>query len=408
MKRLAIVLTALLLSATVVPPAMGQTSRSAYNGTHVSFETADNAVTNYTVDGAQTFSSVTVQSQSSAKSGGLLGAGTSLSAVTTLNASVVSLDARTNASATVEARNGATLTAHDNGHGILLVEPGNSSQYVLANLSNGANASAAGNSQVSVTTANGTKGTFLVVGAGNVTVNKNGDVAAKLGKDGRLVFRAYPDGKDDGDEKQEKLIADGKAKAEAYVMTEGKNTVVDTVSYGQNTTVEAKQTGAGAVNVTVDRAANEGTVVITSVSRKVMNASEDLEVRVSGEAKAAVRASTYTQLRSAVGSERSRYLVESAGSENAQADANAEILVAVNHFSKRTISMQAASPAQGTTTSDDTTTSGDETTADDSGTTNSGGDTTGEIDGSSGTIPGFTPITAVVALLAAALLARLR
>ena len=413
MKRLAIVLTALLLGATVAPTAVGQ-SASAYNGTHVSFGTTENAVTNYSVDGERTFSAVKVQSESSAKSGGLLGADVSLSAVTKLNAAGISLGATSKTEATVRTDSGATLTAHDNGHGILVVESGNSSQYVLANLSAGANASAAGDSQVSVTTANGTKGTFIVVGDGNVTVNKQGDVAAHLGTDGRLVFRAYPDGKDEGDEKQEQLIADGTAKAEAYVMAEGEQTVVDTISYGRNTTVEAKQAGQGAVNVTVDRATHEGCIVITTVSEQVLNTTEDVEVQVSGNAKAAAKASTYTQLESAIGSERSRYLIEDpkSASGSANANATAEVVVAVNHFSERTISMQSSAAAAGGTTTADGATNGGSTT--DAGTTNGGGgagttSANGEnADGSSGSIPGFTPITAVVALLAAALLARLR
>ena len=165
-------------------------------------------------------------------------------------------------------------------------------------------------------------------------------------------------------------------------------------SGSQNTTVETAETAEGEVTLAVERTTHEGTVLVTSVSEKALNASEDLEVAVDGEA--AVEAETHTQLKSAVGSDQSRYVVESAGS--ASADASADVLVAVNHFSERTVSMQSASDEQTTDeSSDETTQAGmdDETMSD--------GD-----DGSSGSTPGFTATASVVALLAAALFARLR
>jgi PGF-CTERM protein len=420
MKRLSIALTMLVLTATVTPAvAMGQSatfgqqeaSGQAYAGTHVSFDTDERAVTDYAVRGETMLDSVAVQSESEVENGGLVDAGASLSAVTQIEGAGLSLAAESETEARVEAEGSATITAHDNGRGVLVVAAGNQSDYVVANVSDGANASAETDSQVEVTTENGTTGTFIVVGEGNATVNDEGDVTAHLGEDGRLVFRSYPDGKDDGDEKQEDLIAEGDAKAEAYVMAEnasesGEETeneseqvVVDTVSYGENTTVETAETAEGEVTLAVNRTTHEGTVLVTSVSEKALNASEDLEVAVDGEA--AVEAETHTQLKSAVGSDQSRYVVESAGS--ASADASADVLVAVNHFSERTVSMQSASDEQTTEesqadeSSDETTQAGmdDETTSD--------GD-----DGSSGSTPGFTATASVVALLAAALFARLR
>jgi PGF-CTERM protein len=268
-----------------------------------------------------------------------------------------------------------------------------------------------------VTTENGTEATFLVVGEGDATVNDDGDVTARLGEDARLVFRSYPEGKDDRDEKQEDLIAQGEAKAEAYVMADGGNesetgddeqVVVDTVSYGDNTTVEVAESAEGKISLAVNRTTHEGTIVVTSVSEQALNATEDLEVAVDGEA--AVEARTYSQLQSAVGSDQSRYVVESAASGSA--DASADVLVAVNHFSERTISMQ--SSASEATTEEETVS--DETTGDESDrTTQDGasGETTSESDeptstGDGADVPGFTAAAAVVALLGAALLARLR
>jgi len=264
-----------------------------------------------------------------------------------------------------------------------------------------------------VTTENGTEGTFIVVGEGNATVNDDGDVTAHLGEDGRLAFRAYPDGKDDGDDEQERLIADGQAKAETYVMSDGEETVVDTVQYGQNTTVEAAESAEGAVNVTVNRTTHEGTVLLTSVSDEALNATESLTVRVDGEA--AAEAGTYTQLESAIGSDQSRYMVESGG----EASAGADVLVAVNHFSERTVTMASSDGGAETTTADGDGETTEEATTDDSATTedsddadadatdadDESGDDAADNDGG---VPGFTAATAVVALLAAALIARLR
>ncbi|UPV76000.1 PGF-CTERM sorting domain-containing protein [Halorussus limi] len=427
MKRLASALVLLVVTASVVPAATAvaapaetrQTSGEAYSGTHVSFEVSNSAVTDYAVDNETLLDSVRVQSQSNVEDGGLVDLGASLSAVTRIEGAGLSVGAKTTTEASVRAENGANLTVHDNGRGVLVVESGDQSDYVVANLSSGADASAESDSQVEVTTESGTNGTFLVVGEGNVTVNDEGDVTATLGEDGRLVFRSYPDGKDDGDDRQERLIANGEAKAEAYVMADGGETVVDTVSYGANTTVEAAETAEGEVSFTVNRTTHEGTVLLTSVSEKALNASDGLEVTVDGEAAAEAR--TYTQLKSAIGSDQSRYVVESAG--GASADASADVLVAVNHFSERTVSMQSAdstseTTSDGETTTDDgQTTTGDQTTAADGETTEDGEspgvetNTTTVVDDETdngASVPGFTGAAAIVALAGAAMLARRR
>lgn len=406
MERLATALMVLVVTASVAPTAMGQASGPAYAGTHVSFDTSERAVTDYAVHGETMLDSVKVESQSSVENNAVVDVGASLSAVTRVEGAALGLEAESETEARVEADNGATLTAHDNDRGIFVVASGDQSNYAVANLSSDANASAEGDSRVSVTTDNGTQGTFIVVGDGNATVNDDGDVTASLGENGRLVFRAYPEGKDDADDEQERLIAEGTAKAETYVMAadddgddsdDGDNqTVVDTVSYDDNTTVSESQTAEGAVELTVNRTTHEGTVVITSVSEKALDATDDLQVSVGGEA--ATEAATYTQLESAMGSDQSRYMVESGGS----AEASADVLVAVNHFSERTISLQSGDGDQATTTEEP---ADDETAGDD----DSGGDDAdaGDADNDGG-VPGFTSVTAVVALLAAALIARLR
>ena len=446
MRRLATALTVLVLVASIAPStvagsiapataasttpnAPGQASGEAYAGTHVTFDAAERAVTDYAVHGETMLDAVKVESQSSVEGGALVDVGASLSAVTEIDGAGVSVGATTETEARVEADNGATLTAHDNDRGILVVESGDQSDYVEANLSAGANASAESDSQVEVTTENGTEGTFIVVGEGNATVNDDGDVTAHLGEDGRLVFRAYPDGKDDSDDEQEQLIADGDAKAEAYVMaaserddgtettsdgdengTDGeREVVVDAVSYDDNTTVETVSAAEGEVTLAVNRTTHEGTILVTSVSETVLDASDDLTVSVDGQA--ATEAATHSQLKSAIGSEQSRYTVESAG----EASASADVLVAVNHFSERTVSMESASDDAGAETTDD----GESETTDDGETTTDVGttddtaadgetDETTDVEDNDGGVPGFGVTAAVVALVGAALLARAR
>ena len=226
---------------------------------------------NYQFDGKPLVNLVMVQSTESAESGGLISVGASLSAVTNLDGSAVSFSAKTKTSATVKTEGSAKMEAHDNENGILVVSAGEDSQYVQANLSADTETNVESDKQMSVTTSDGTKGIFLVVGDGEVTVNNEGNISAKLGQDGKLVFRSCPEGKNDDDVKQEQLIAEGKAAAEVHVMEKSGKTVADAINYSQDTTVTAKQSAENTVSVMVDRASHEGTVVITTVSESAIS-----------------------------------------------------------------------------------------------------------------------------------------
>lgn len=393
MRTIALALSALLVLAGAAPASASIWSQDAagYDGTHVTFATEANAIVDYTVDGTTVLRSVEIQSQSEAESSGVVDAGTSLSAMSNLEGSAVSTSSETAAGATLTTESGATLEAHDNGHGIMVVAAGDESQYVQANVSSNTEAEANADGTVTVTSDDGTEGTFIVLGEGNATVNEDGDVVAELESDSKLVFRSYPDGKDDGDEKQEAMIADGTAAGEVHVMAEESGeTTVDTVTYAQDTTIEAEQSAEGEVEMTIDRARHEGKIVITSVSESAISSTEDLSVTVDG--KAAAEASSHSELRGAIGSDNSKYMVRQASS----ASADAEVLVAVNHFSERTVRMS----SQGTPSDDG---------SDGSGSDGSGDDGSGD-DGtpSSGTTPGFGALIALVALGGALYLVRLR
>ena len=410
MKKIAVVLAVLSVTAALpvgsVTAQQSDTDASAYTGTHVSFDTKADALTNYSVDGITVVESV----ETSSKADASVGLDVALSAVTDLEASGLSLGATSETNATVTAESGATLHAHDNPKGTLVVAATDESQYVTANLSADATAAQAGNSRI-IVEKDGQFGAFVVVGNGSVTVNDAGNVSADLSEGARLVFRSYPDGRTDGDKQTERLIANGDAAVEVYVMQDGGETTVDTVHYSEDTTVEMTERTTENVTVTVDRSVDKGTVVVTAISEDALDATENLSVMVDGEA--AVRAESYTELQSAAnGGDTSKYLVQETSAEG---EANA--LVAVNHFSKRQVTMSSDGPAStsDSTTSDgdgsDATTSDAETTESDETTTDGDGSDTTTSDAETTTstsAPGFGAGLAVVALAGVVLLVRRR
>jgi len=378
MRITALLCVVVVLGASVAPAAAASTQSSTYAGTNVSFETNSNAVVDYAVGGTTMAQSIRVQSQSDAESGGLLGGGAGLSAVTHLDGSGLSLDSKTQTKASVKTDSGATLSAHDDGRGVLVVDAGGQSQYVTANVSSSGSAKAEGDGRVVVTADDGTEGTFLVVGDGSVTVNDAGNVAAELGSNGKLVFRSYPNGRSDADKQQERLISDGTAAAEVYVMPTAKGSsemAADVVSYGEDTTVTVTQESEGTVKMTADRSSHEGRVIITTVSKQAISSTDGLRVNVDGEA--AAKATSYSELRSAAnGGDASKFLVRN----DASAEASADVLVAVNHFSERQVTMS----------------------------DNSSGSAGASGQSSTSGQPGFGVVVALLGLLAAAGLARFR
>lgn len=364
-----------------------------YAGTHTSFEASDNAVLDYAVDGETMMESVKVQSQSQAQSQSGIDVGTELSAVTDFTGAALSVDAKTETSATVTTDSGAQLQAHDNPRGILVVQSGDEAQYVSVNVSASSQTEIESDQRVVVTSEDGTKGTFIVVGDGEVTVNDQGNVTADLSENSQLVFRSYADDRDDEDQQQEQLIADGTAAAEVYVMqkTEGSSeTVADVVQYGEDTTVEVTQQSEGTVKMTAERSEQQGKIIITSIPDAVISSTDDIQVTVDGEA--AAQASSYSDLESAANNgETSKFLVR----QQSSGDANADVLVALNHFSTREVTMEESS-------SDDSGSDGDTTSSD-----GSGGDGENE-DQTSAQAPGFGIGVALVALIGVALYAHRR
>ena len=387
MKQIATALTALLVIASVAPAgvaagAPADQQAEAYSGAHVSFDVENSAVTNYAVDGDVVAESVAVESQSDheSRAGVDVGADAGLSAVTDVAGAETSLAAQSSTRASVDVGGSAEITAHDSEHGVLVVDAGGESQYVEVGLASDAEAEQESESRVVATTSNGTETAFVVVGEGEVTTNENGNVTASLGEEARLVTRSYEERSED-DERTEAFIANGTATAEVYLTERDGEAVADTIEYGQDTAVEVTERSESEVRMTAERATEEGTVVIASVSDAALAASDSLTVTVDGEA--AAEASSHAELRNAAdGGDSSAYAVRQSGS----AEASAEVLVAVNHFSEREIVVGGADDGA----DEETTTESGDGESDDGESSDGGGQ------------PGFGVTAALAALLSLA------
>jgi len=337
MKRTVAILAMLVVSAVAPATALaGAADQQAYSGSHVAFDTGSSAVVDYTVDGEQTIESVRVQSQSTAESNLGLGASAGLEAVTAIAGSAVTLDSRAAANASLRTESGASMRAHDNGHGSLVVTADDAAQYVALNVSADSEADQASDQRVVYETDSGATAAAMVVGDGNVSVTEDGNLTAAVAEDSRLVVRSYTEARSDAEATEERMIVNETAAASVYLMQQGDATVSDTVTYGRDTSVEVSERAASRVNVTVERTASEGRVVITHVSNETFESAEDVQVAVDGEA--AASASSYAELRQATqGGDSSKYMVRQGSS--AQASADARVLVGINHFSTRTVTM---------------------------------------------------------------------
>ena len=368
---------ALLLVASVTAPvaaASTENTQEGQAGAFVSFEAESNAVVDYSVDGTTVVENVSVQSESEASGGSNVDLGGSadfsgagLSVASSMQAS---------GSAMIQSESGATIESHDNQRGVLVIRPGGGSQVAAINVSSDAEAESESESRVVIEKDDGTQAVVLATGDAEVTVTDEGDVEGRTGENGTLVYRQYDGERSDSDESQEQFIANGTATAELYYQQasesgdSGSDRAVNVVNYGQDTSVEVTERSASTLNATVERSQSEGKVVLVSVSEAAMESAESTSVYVDGEA--AAEASSYSEVASAAdGGDNSAFLVRSSSS----AEATTDVVVGINHFSEREMSMQS---------------DGSE------GATSSGGQ------------PGFGVGLAVVALAGAALLATRR
>ena len=332
---LALLLVVSAVGAAAAPAATQQAEGEAYSGAFVAFETTGTAVSDYAVDGSVVVENVSMQSASEAEGG--LDAG--LSSVTGIDAAGLSVDSRTDASATLASESGAKMETHDNQRGVVQIRADGESQVVHASVDGEAESES--DKRVVVTSDDGTQGTFVVVGDGDATVNEEGDVVAQVDGDGQLVYRQYNGERDEEDETQEQMIQNGTATAEVYVHgaaesgsgSESNGTSV--VEYGQDTTVEVQERSESRINMTAERTESQGKIIITTVSDETFGSADSTEVFVDGEA--AAQADSYGEVQQATqNGDNSRYLVR----QSSSAEAATDVVVGINQFSERQVSMQ--------------------------------------------------------------------
>jgi hypothetical protein len=233
---------------------------------------------------------------------------------------------------------------------------------VHANLSSDSEANSESEERVVVTKDDGSQGTFIVVGDGEVVVNDEGNVTAEVEEGSQLVYRQYTDGeRSENDEQQERMIQNGTATAEVYLESaaessqdsaengsdDGEEAAASVVEYGQDTTVEVTSRSENSINMTAERTQSEGKVVLTSVSEEAISNAEDIEVLVDGEA--AAEADSYSEVEQAAqDGDSSAYYV----SQSASAEATTDVAIGINHFSERDVTMQSEGGGDGTTDGD--------------------------------------------------------
>ncbi|PSQ42057.1 PGF-CTERM sorting domain-containing protein [Halobacteriales archaeon QS_9_68_42] len=403
---LAAVLVVSLVGAAAAPAATQQAEGEAYSGTFVQFQTNTNAVADYAVDGSVVVESVTAQSASETDGGIGIGASSS----TAIDGSGISSQNSAGARASVSFESGTDMEANDNQRGVITFTSTDGEQVVQANVSG--NAQTEGDNRVVVTGDDGAQGTFILIGDGNVTTSEDGRVVAGVQEDSRLVYRQYNEERSEADETQERMIQNGTATAEAYVYgaaeaesdgdtaTETESSTDDAeasgtsvVEYGQDTDVEIQERSRDRVNMTVERTESQGKVVIATVSESAVENAESLEVYVDGEA--AAQADSYGEVQQATrNGDNSRYLVR----QSSSAEAATDVVIGINQFSERQVSMQSADSTDGD--------SGTETEADSMD--DSETETDAEDDGSSGDGAGFGVAAALVALAATLVAVRSR
>lgn len=319
-------------------PAGGQATDEAYDGRYVSLDATDSAVIEYALGGDVVAASIR------AGSAERLG-DANLSELTNLEGGVFD-DRQVGETTATLTTPTAQLQAHDNPRGVFTIQPTDEPQYARIELPRGAEVSDEGNGTVTYLTAEGTAVSVLLVGDGEIAV-EDGNVLARLAPESRLVMRASPNGEDEDFAGQNRLVADGLALGEVYVIERDPDVVTDTVVYDPGVTIEGARADESAIRALVERGASEGGVVIAGASDSILPA-DGLNATVDDEP--AEEVDTYDGLADAVGGDRSRFLVP----EPDVTDVTTAV-VAINEFpdSSRRIVVSAADGDDGGGQQDD-------------------------------------------------------
>ncbi len=337
------------IMAVSTPVSASEESDDGYASTHITFETAAEAITQYGVNDIALVSAIAVESTSEAEERGVIGADVSLSSATTIEASGLSVASESETRAAVTAESGAELVAHDSQRGHLVIHAGESGQFVSANLSSGVSAEQVDDSRVVVAHEDGTEGTFILVGDGELAINEDGNVVASIEQDSVLTYQQYEGERNEDDDEREQLSADGTAVAEVFVTmaSEGGEAVADVAQFSHDTTVDVVTYSENEVHVTAERAESEGRIIVVSIAEQAVTGVDDMTVNVDGEAAGNVESASELEA-AAAGGDKSAYLIR----HTSTAEASSDVLVAVNHFSERDIVVRSAAADDETPTDD--------------------------------------------------------
>ena len=396
------VLVVSLIGAAAAPAATQGAEAEGYSGAFIEFETADAAVNDYTVSGQVVVDSLRVQSAGEAGGSGEGGVGVGVGADSTVSIDGAAVQSQSSgaARASVAFESGAQLEANDNRRGVVRITADGGDQVIQANVSG--DASQEGDGRVVVSGDDGAQGTFIVVGDGNISTSGDGQVTAAVGEGGQVVYRQYDGERSDSEQQQEQLIQDGTAAAELFVRgaadseggSDGGDNETSVVTYDEDTSAEVTSRSESQINATVDRTQQQGKVVVVTVAESAVQSAESLEVLIDGEA--AAQADSYGEVQqSAEEGDEPRYLVR----QSSSAEAAVDVVVGIDGFSERQLSIQDADDGESTPTNmgnGDNETDGD-------GETSTDGD-----DGSSADGPGFGALAALIALTAALVAAAAR
>lgn len=222
-----------------------------------------------------------------------------------------------------------SISAHDNTNGILKFKAEKDTKVKL-NLSANAVVGDESEKKVSIK-ADNVETTVMIAGPGSLDVENN-TIKANLRESSQLISKSYPGGKEKGDDEIESGIVNGNISAEVQIFNETEGTTNDTVEYSPTVTIKEIKATKGEISVTADSKTEAGTTIAIIVENSMLPAEvNNLSIKVDGEA--TVNASSFYELYATRKEDKPRSMV-------IKGDTCTKILVAVNHFSERAISIE--------------------------------------------------------------------
>lgn len=301
-----------------------------YAGDNIRYNLKSDEIDNYSVQGKTYFTSMKTGTKISSGTGllgGLIGANIAISSIAGVG-SKLSTD-------------NANIFVHDNPNGNLQVMV-NQGSIVQISLTGGSSATYQGEKYITVRNPDGSESSFLIAGNGKLEM-RDGKMVADLDNDGQLIFKAYPVGKTQLDDAVEQGIIDGIVAAEINIPGKNDAAASSSISYSSAVSAKVNEVANEKISILVSSSNSVGKTIAIEIdsSRLPFQDPGQLEVRVDGEV--AAKASSTSELYATGAGDKPRYLV-------AKAEGATKVMVAINHFSDREVTLAAkpSSPAEST------------------------------------------------------------